>query len=246
MTSILAMAPDTVPAIRNRIIELDLNYNLIFYKGLGISIDLNFGMIPAGIRLSSKSKIPYDTLWANGFYGDPFNGVRSNTAAYYWGGNFKLNYTFNAAKHLLIQPEVGIKTVQYFIYERELNSVFVANSLLTFLDGIVDNYSNPPNSQPYRVKRNFYPDFIAGINFLVYPKNPKHCIKIGLNFDYGFVPRLSGYYTVINVGKYNSSGKVEYGSTHFGISVGYQFMGQRKKYSSKELKENFYLVNPQF
>lgn len=231
--------------------EFNLNYNLIFFRGLGATTEFAFGMIPDGVNITSNGKIPNDTTWFNGNIGDPTQTSFVNgLGLYYWGFNVKLNYLIPITKRLVVQPEIGMKTVQYFSYYHEDTKTLCDNNLINCVDYFYqysDNNSNANNASPYRVKRNFFPDLLAGVNFFVYPKNPKHCIKIGLSFNYGFVPRLEGYYIADNIGnKYKSSGKVQYGSTHFGISLGYQFLGIKKNYWASKSSRNNMLFNPRY
>lgn len=223
--------------------EFALNYNPVIYKGLGISLDIIiWGSIPDGHYTSSNGLIKEDTLWFNSFHGDPTTTRPKNGSGLpYWGFNFKINYTFSPCKHLVIQPEIGIKLpVMTTFYDDVIEQFSDSNQTnsVAFYHHYIDNLNN---------KRTFFPDLIGGLNFLIYPFNAKHCIKIGFNFDYGFVPRLEGYYEVANIGtKYDSGGKVKYRSTHFGISFGYQFLGIKKNYWALKSGRNNMLFNPRY
>ncbi len=224
--------------------EFAINYNPIVYKGLGLSFDLIlFGNIPHGHYITSGGLIKTDTLWFNGFPGDPTSTRPKNgtPGLPYFGFNIKFNYLLPVCKHLLIQPEIGVKLPLMPSYGNEAFEYFCDSNVANCVDFYYHYLDNQNN------KRTFFPDLLMGVNFFIYAKNPKHCIKVGLNFNYGFVPRLQGFYEVANIGtQYDSGGKVKYGSTHFGISIGYQFVGVKKNHwVSKKDSEN-YLFNPRY
>lgn len=227
--------------------EIALNYTIIFLGGLGFSSDFVLGFMPDGTGSTSNGNIPKDTVWYNGYKGDPTKRSISNGfGVFYSGFNLKFNYLFKATNHLLIQPELGIKTVYYAnSFNASTESFCDKNNgqCVDYFFPYVTNDRNVNNNTNYNVKRFFYPDLICGVNFFVYPRNPRHCIRIGLNLNYSFVPRLEGYYDVKNLGeKYNSSGKVQYTSTHIGITIGYQFFS--KMLMRKIFKNDRYLFNP--
>ena len=223
--------------------EFGITYNPIIYKGLGLSLDIIlWGSIPDGYYTSSNGLIKDDTLWYNSFQGDPTTTRPDNGSGLpYWGFNFKVNYLLPVCKHLLVQPEIGVKLPVMPAYGSDATSYFCDSYINSCVNWYYHDNSNLSN------KRTFFPDLLMGVNFFVYPKNPKHCIKVGFSFNYGFVPRVEGYYEVANIGKqYDSGGKVKYGSTHFGISIGYQFMGVKKNHWIKKKGFDNYLFNPRY
>lgn len=211
--------------------EVGLSYNLIFFRGLGFTTDFVLGGIPTGTNYKNKKPFPDDYVWPNSFRSDPIQGSFSNGPNLtYSGFNFKFNYLFSVSKHLGLQPEIGAKAIYIVSSSQSKEYSFcdsTVNNCVNYLYSYAENEGNVNNNQNYKVRRKFYPDLLIGVNFFIYPKNPMHTIKIGLNFNYGFAPRMEGYYEVYNLGaEYNSSGKMQFGSTHFGITVGYQFFSK--------------------
>lgn len=224
--------------------ELGINYTPLLYKSFGMYIDLNFGMLPDGQKTTSNNQIKNDTVWQNGFIGDPnIAPFENGFGLYYWGFNTGITYLIRLHKMLVIQPKLGISLLQYFSYYNSGVKVFCDSEQLYCNDFYKHYYDNNPNSTS--TKRNFFPDVQLGFNFLVCPINTKHYIKLGVFFNYSFTNRLEGEYQFYNLGeKYNSSGKVIYSSTHGGVSIGYQFLS--KPIEGKSKRANNYLLNPRF
>ena len=220
--------------------EINVNYNLIFKNRLGIKSNIIlFGSIPDGFRFNIPDEIENEFTWSNGSTTySPFDGHQEATSGFitgipYWGFDLLFNYSYKY-KNIIIQPEIGARFMYFITTGNDLNAYFCYDNINCelFHYEFSDNLNN---------ERILYPDLVFNLNLLL-PIKSNHHLKIGISFNYGFVPRMEGYYEIVNVGKYNSSGNMEYGSTYFGFNVGYQFLGLEKRVQKKKS----YLFNPKF
>lgn len=199
--------------------EVMLNYNLIIKEKWGVKSNIILlGIVPYGYHFNYKIKKDFSHYSV--LYGVP-----------YWGIDFLANYTFRINDRIFLQPELGLK----FMFTPTMfegGSTYYYASHFNLYEEDSENFSK------------IIPDLIANFNFLFHaPKAPKHNFLLGLSFNYGFVQRIESIYKIVNSGKYNSSGKASFGSTHFGINIGYQFIGLRKLV---EKSTNSILFNPRF
>ena len=223
--------------------EFNVNYNIILPKNFGIKANIYlFGTIPDGYNFNYKDALSNDYVWANGFIGNPLFAHKSNFSAAttgipYFGFDLLLNYSYQIHKNIIIQPELGLRFMSIFRYSTDTYS-YVCDSnqsnCILYHQEYANNYEN---------KRQFFPDLVTTVNFLIFNKHPKHNLKLGLSFNYGFVPRLEGNYELKNMGSLNSTGKMKYGSTYFGFNVGYQFLGLHKK---DENNKSNVIFNPRY
>lgn len=225
--------------------EFNINYNLILPKNIGIKTKIYlFGTIPDGFNFHYKDAIPEDYEWGNGFKGNPLAFHKSNFSASttgipYFGFDILTNYSFQVHKNIIIQPEIGIRLMsmpRYSVFDGIKGQVCdsTVNNCIPFHIEGADNFEN---------KRNFFPDLVTSLNFLIFNKNPKHNLKLGISFNYGFVPRMEGEYELLNMGNLNSKGKMKYNSTYLGFNVGYQFIGLPKQDKNEKSKSIF---NPRY
>ncbi len=82
--------------------------------------------------------------------------------------------------------------------------------------------------------RNGAPDLLLGINFLFHTKrNPRNNFIVGCNFNTGFVPRYSGHFSLSeSVDQHDCD--IKYGSSYFGVNLGYSFIGFEKTFNRKK------------
>ncbi len=225
--------------------KVELNYAFEMKIGLGFELGIAQGFIPFGTRDNSWEVFNDNTILPNGFKGNPMDGPDNNRLdVFYFDFPIKLFYTFKIAPNIFLRPKAGISLKCYSNhiartrwFNNTDNLPFSPNEVI-----IATLYSETDTKYQY-----FYPDLLAGVDFLIQPKKANHFIKIGLLLNYGFVRRFAGAYEFGNMGsQYDSRGKIYYGSNYFGISLGYHFMKYNKWEESQKPTEDKYLFNPHF
>ncbi len=208
----------SIPSYGN---EYSLGYEMISKSGFGFGLDITKGLLGLDAqtndqwvsRYSSKNALDYVNL----------------LEVDYWAVKAKATYSRILTDRIMLNTTIGLSFPFYiptFItYERSsYNSI---NDDLT-----EDLFLNNDDCI-----RNWAPDLLLGVNFLFHTKrNPRNNFIVGCNFNAGFVPRYSGYFTLSESADQHDC-DIKYGSSYFGINFGYSFIGFDKTFNRKKHRQ---------
>lgn len=210
--------------------EYSIGYQFVTQSGFGGDFEVFSSIFGMRVRNNASSGIsdnPYFFLE----YAIPY-------ICDYFGLKAKATYTHLLSNRVFIQPSLG------------LSFPFYVSGSIQY--GKYSSFSNPERTSIMYVSngkciRKWVPDLLFGIDFLFHTKrNPRNNFILGVNANIGFVPRYKGYFSLQPPFDRHDC-DITYGSSYFGINLGYAFLGLpktffRKKYR-KELEYSTFDLN---